>query len=180
MKKLLVLITLLLISCVGCGNSNEGSETMLKVQEYYQNVESLNLTAQINTSIYDKTGEFLIDFEYDTYSDDTVIIVEPDSIKGLSVQITKFNDEIKMNFDDVQLETLLAENKGINPCDVLTFAINDLKNSVPKILSLGEQIKITYENQEISKQIFLNAENYDIMSVECFVNGEMVLYLTIS
>lgn len=176
MKKLVVLATMLLFLS-GCTSTNEGMETMAKIQEHYKAKENFTVNAQVLTSIYDKMGDFYISFEYDPESYDTVTVIKPESISGLEARISKFDDEIKINYVDVQLETLLAENLGINPSDVLTFAIHDLKNSVPYAISIDDILKITYENEKNSKQIFLNAETYDIMNIECFISGEMVLKL---
>lgn len=179
MKKLLLLLTFSLTIFAGCSKQETSEEVIQKVQEFYNNIELASFIANINTHIYDNTADFEIEFHYNKYSDDEVVVVKPDSISGLKAYITKFEGKMNLIFEDLQLETLLAENEGVNPCDVVSFAIFDLQNSVPISISTDDELKIMYKNGEISKQVFLNQENYDIIRIECFINGEMVIEVTV-
>ncbi len=176
MKKLLFLAIILLIS--GCEKAVDLEEVENDVREHFEHLETANFGAIIVTSIYDKTAEFEVDFTYNQVENDVVTIVKPENIAGITSEIEKNEGNLKITFEDVSIETLMQDNLGINPNDVLSFAIFDLINSKPNYIVVDEEIKLNFSSGEISKNIFLNRENYDIISIEGYISDEMVILLT--
>ena len=174
MKKLLFLVICSALCLSACKNTINVEEVKENVQNHYNQIETLELKFDAITSIYDKSQEFSLEFIYGA-DFDTVNVVKPEQIAGVSAKIKKDNTNLQIAFEQLQLETMLAENKGINPVDVTSFAINDLKNREPYSIAVSEQIKISYENEEILKDIYLNIQTYDIIKVEVYIENNMVI-----
>lgn len=177
MKKLLFLCILLCLS--GCQNQKSSEEVLNEVQTHYENLETLEYDAYVVTNIYDTTGQFEINYVYNQLINDKITVLYPESIAGITAEIEKQSDGLNLSFSEVQLETLLPENRGANPVDILSFAIFDIINTEPVSIYIGDTIKISYLDEEISKEVFLNCENYDIISIESYIDDEMVILCNI-
>lgn len=171
MKKLLVLICLICVS--GCTNSLDTEEVLEKIQTRYNELESVFYKIDVTTSIKNKSQNFVLDFSYNANDDDIIKIIEPLEISEITAKVT--GEDLLIEFDGMQIETFLAENKGINPVDVTSYALFDIKNKEPLSIEIDEIIKLRYNEEEICKDIYLNIETYDIIKVEVFVDNSMVI-----
>ncbi|MFI3226441.1 MAG: hypothetical protein R3Y09_03415 [Clostridia bacterium] len=180
MKKLLFLVTFCAIFFVSCDRTLSIEEVENNINEHYNNLQTLELNASAFTSISNKTQAYEFDFCYNAYDIDTITIISPEEIAGITASIEKDTDSMQIAFENMQIETLMAENLGISPVDVTSFAIFDLKNKSAESISVSDVIKISYLDGEISKDIYLKLETYDIMKVEVYVNNQMVIYCNYS
>ena len=169
MKKLFFLLLIFLIT--GCEKSDE--DVINSVRTHYNEVETISNEYIITTNLSDKAQDFCVNFLYNKDGSDIITVLEPESIKGLEMEILK--DETPMiSFDNVFLETFIEENLGASPADMLSFAIYDLKEKEPSYVSVSDTIKLTYEYDKISKDVYLNLESYDIIGLEVYVDGNMI------
>ncbi|MFI3115767.1 MAG: hypothetical protein R3Y12_06490 [Clostridia bacterium] len=175
MKKLLVLLTFCMIFLVSCDRNINIEEVEEDVRSFYNELESCEYTVSVLTSIYNKSQAFLLDFTYNADKSDQIVIIKPEEVSGITAYVEENSENIEISFEDVQIETLLTENIGISPVDVTSFAIFDLKNKKAESIAVSDTIKISYVDEKISKDVFLNYENYDIIKVEVYVDGSMVV-----
>lgn len=169
MKKFIFLTLIFLLT--GCAKNNQ--DIVSDIQEYYINVESITNDYVIQTNLSDKSQEFVVNFNYNKDSSDYITVIEPENIAGLQLEILN-NYTPTISFENIFLETFIEENLGVSPADMLSFAIFDLKEKQPSIININEVIKLSYIDEKISKDIYLNSENYDIISLEVYVDNNML------
>lgn len=175
MKKLLVLLTFCMVFLVSCERNVNVEEVEENVRNFYNELESMEYKVSVLTSVSNKSQAFLLDFTYYSQDADSVKIIKPEEIAGITAYVVEQDENIKISFEDVQVETLMMENIGISPVDVTSFAIFDLKNKKAESIAVSDTLKISYSGEKISKDVFLNAETYDIIKVEVYVEGDMVV-----
>lgn len=180
MKKLLLIIAFCTFFLVSCDKNLKTEDVLEDIRNHYNNLMTIEHSVTAVTSISNKSQTFKFDFLYNYDDFDTVTITSPLEISGITTKIEKDNDELKILFDEFSLETLIVENLGISPVDVTSFAIFDLKNKIAESISVSDVIKICYLDEEISKTIYLNLQTYDIIKIEVFVSGDMVIYCNYS
>lgn len=176
MKKLLFSLIICTFFTSACQKTVNIEEVENNILEYYNALEYAKYQILATTSIDNKSQQFLLDFSYNYNSHDEIIIKEPLEVCGITAQITKNDNNLNILFDGLQVETLLAENFGINPVDVASFAIFDIKNKIPHSISVNDIITLSYIDEQISKEIFINPQTYDILKIEVYIDNSMVIF----
>lgn len=175
MRKNLPFLFAFLLILSACNKNVNVEDVKNNVQLHYNSISDFVCSFDALTSLNDKAQEFSINMQYNSLNDDVITIVKPFELAGISANIAKNDDNLMISFDEFQVETFMANNLGISPVDVTSFAIDDLKNREPYAIFVGDYIKLSYQNQEISKDIYLNRETYDIMKIEVYASREMVI-----
>lgn len=167
----------LIILLTGCGKDN--ADIAGDVKNYYINLEEYSKNYDISTNLSDKTQDFTVNFTYNKELPDYITIIKPLSISGVTVEILN-NYTPTISFENIFLETFIEENLGVSPSDMLSFAIFDIKEKEPSTINISDTIKLTYISEEISKNIFLNPANYDIIMLEVFISNHMITKATLN
>ena len=168
-----------------CACAKQSAFDMKSVAEFYANVQSASATAQIETN----TGVLAnYKIEYSRQGDRSqVSITEPAALAGITAEISA--DMALVTYaDSTSFECLLPEYFGYTPISALDGVMRDLATALIGNYNFekrGEQktVALTY-TQDLAgvageKRIWLDAQTLLPLYAEIYLDGDMVMSLTI-
>lgn len=181
MLKKLSILMVTLCCLTGCGAEEVDLES---VSEYYEQINVLTLEATISTN----SGALI---SYDilftrTEDGDSVTILSPDSLAGITAKI--YPDKTEIVYEDMAVETLLPGISGYVPADAVTGMLKDIGKSVPDEYGLTEvngreAILLTfadeYDGMTAEKTLWLSRDDLSLIKGEFFLDGVMIMELNV-
>ena len=121
-------------------------------------------------------AEYIISFKREAQRD-TVEIISPASVDGITAQIERGSAAISYN--GKYLQTLLPSYWGASPADVMSAVFDDLATSTPQRTVTDEQIMLEYkeltESAEMYRYVYLNKDTLAFERAEIEIDGEVLL-----
>ncbi len=118
-----------------------------------------------------------------TEGEQTVVtILEPASVAGIRAVLQA--GQTRLQYEDASVDALLPQVEGYAPMDVLYGIQQDLQGNIP-VSACVENGTVTMDYQETlpdgietRKQITLREEDFALLSAELYLDGDLILTLT--
>ena len=121
------MMTLLLLLCAGCGKK---ADQALEQAEQFRSVlqgSDFSFQCSLNIDYGDRVYDFSLAYAHEAGGEDTLTVLQPESISGLSIAID--GDSLQMLFNDTRLETG-ALSGGISAVTALPMMLSAWSNGV--------------------------------------------------
>ena len=121
-------------------------------------------------------AEYIISFKREAQHD-TVEILSPASVDGITAQIERGSAAISYN--GKYLQTLLPSYWGASPADVMSAVFDCLAESTPERTVTDDKIMLEYkevtDDGEIYRYVWLNKESLAFEKAEIEIDGQVLL-----
>lgn len=181
-KKIGVFLWVLLFAIGGC-KGQEGPQQ--KVSEYYSSLTQGSVGATV-------TADSGVIMEYELSvswqgEESQCTVVSPEEIAGVSCHISQGGATLQ--FEDVQLDTLLAPIQGFTPVDCTDGLLRTLAGAAPtqwgREKKEGQEcISLTYEmeadGKKAVKQVWLREDTLEPVCARWFLEGDQIMHAVFS
>lgn len=179
MRKAILIGVMAVLLLSGCGTKGFQPEQIREA--YAANQARASLTATTHNGYYCEYG---IDYTEEEEGA-RVLVTAPDSVAGIAAHLDK--DGISVIYEDVELDALTPNEKGLSPVDALFWILSDLRDRSPDNWALerdGSRTRLSLEysafpedGSEVLKKLVLDGETLHLIEAELYRNGSLILSL---
>lgn len=173
-----------MLFCLG-GCQGEGKDPAQQVSEYYSSLAqgSVGATVTADSGVI-MEYELSVSWEGDSSQ---CTVVSPEEIAGVSCHISQGGATLQ--FEDVQLDTLLPPIRGFTPVDCTDGLLRTLAGAAPTQWGREEKegqkcISLTYEmeaeGKKAVKRVWLREDTWEPVCARWFLEGDQIMHAVFS
>lgn len=178
-KRSLALLLMLTLLFAGCQKQQENPAA--QAAEYYRGLEAVSAMLEVQTDS-GVVMEYCLSVEWDRQGS-TVTVVSPDEIAGVRCLVTEQGS--RLEYQDVELETLLPGLPGFTPVSCLAGMLDALANAAPTEWAWEAKqgqdcLALTYELElegiQATRQVWLERDSLTPVWAEWYLEGDQIMH----
>ncbi len=161
---------------VGCSAVKNPEALADSIREGYAAANEIHAEAVIRASTGENIQEYRVQVQYENTEQPRaeVTVKEPQSIAGITAVYDA--EANSLMYDDMILQTVLPEQSGLTPVDVVPATLHCVMMEEPAMIwQEGDCLMLQYEEEEdagtVMRELALQAQDGSLQSVEIFLNG---------